>query len=94
MSISRAKRVSMVHVTSLSSAGYLTKLPFYGLASMVHEYGSTDGIMAGYRSKYYEKNLSYRHLDSHKSHTNSPVGLVASGRGGGNFYTNHMIYTL
>jgi hypothetical protein len=45
---------------------------------MVQEYGSTEGIMKGYSSKYYEKNLSYRHLFSHKSHTNSPVGLVAS----------------
>jgi hypothetical protein len=85
----------MVHVTSLSSAVYLATLPFYGLASTVQEYGSTEGIMTGYSSKYYEKNLSYRHLVSHKSHMNSPVELVASkGGGGGNFYTNHLIYTL
>jgi hypothetical protein len=69
----------MVHATSLSLTVYLAALPFYGLASMVQKYGSTEGVMTGYCSKYYEKNLSYRHLVSHKSHTNSPVGLVASG---------------
>jgi hypothetical protein len=81
----------MVHVTSLSSAVYLATLPFYGLASMVQEYRSTEGIMTGNSSNYYEKNLSYRHLVSHKSHTNSSVGFVASRGGGGNFYTNHLI---
>ena len=66
--------LSTVHVTSHSSA-------VLRLASMVQEYGSTEGIMTGYSSKYYEKNLSYCHLVSHKSHTNSPVGLAASGEG-------------
>jgi hypothetical protein len=51
--------LSMVHVTSVSSAVYLATLPFYGLASMVQEYGSTESIMTGYSSKYYEKNESY-----------------------------------
>jgi hypothetical protein len=72
----------MVHVTSLSLTVYLATLPFYRLALMVQEYGTTESVMIGYSSKYYEKNLSYRHLVSHKSHTNNPVGLVASGGGG------------
>jgi len=50
---------------------------------MVQEYESTVGIMTGYSSTYYEINLSYCHLVSHKSHMNGPVGLVASGEGEG-----------
>jgi hypothetical protein len=74
--------LSMVHVTSLSSAVYLAMLPFYGLASMVQEYGSTEGIMTGNSSNYYEKTRPYLYLASHKPHTNSSVGLGAGGGGG------------